>query len=100
MWAGVPSEPLCLHTQSLATAHIQFNLIQYIQYQFLIKKLIQYMQRGLGSRPGNFFQERRAATELLIFCLFKYSKFSTHSSNSTKFNWNLDYKNRHKVPKF
>eukprot|EP01023_Acetabularia_acetabulum_P042747 TRINITY_DN42607_c0_g1_i1.p1 TRINITY_DN42607_c0_g1~~TRINITY_DN42607_c0_g1_i1.p1 ORF type:complete len:200 (+),score=8.38 TRINITY_DN42607_c0_g1_i1:164-763(+) len=21
MWAGVPSEPLCLHTQSLATAH-------------------------------------------------------------------------------
>eukprot|EP01023_Acetabularia_acetabulum_P057478 TRINITY_DN6705_c0_g2_i1.p5 TRINITY_DN6705_c0_g2~~TRINITY_DN6705_c0_g2_i1.p5 ORF type:complete len:138 (+),score=0.39 TRINITY_DN6705_c0_g2_i1:983-1396(+) len=23
MWAGVPSEPLCLHTQSLATAHQQ-----------------------------------------------------------------------------
>eukprot|EP01023_Acetabularia_acetabulum_P040094 TRINITY_DN3882_c0_g1_i2.p2 TRINITY_DN3882_c0_g1~~TRINITY_DN3882_c0_g1_i2.p2 ORF type:complete len:145 (-),score=4.59 TRINITY_DN3882_c0_g1_i2:486-920(-) len=24
MWAGVPSEPLCLHTQSLATAHFFF----------------------------------------------------------------------------
>eukprot|EP01023_Acetabularia_acetabulum_P013263 TRINITY_DN16353_c0_g1_i7.p2 TRINITY_DN16353_c0_g1~~TRINITY_DN16353_c0_g1_i7.p2 ORF type:complete len:125 (-),score=21.04 TRINITY_DN16353_c0_g1_i7:31-405(-) len=23
MWAGVPSEPLCLHTQSLATAQVE-----------------------------------------------------------------------------
>eukprot|EP01023_Acetabularia_acetabulum_P011718 TRINITY_DN15456_c0_g1_i10.p3 TRINITY_DN15456_c0_g1~~TRINITY_DN15456_c0_g1_i10.p3 ORF type:complete len:135 (+),score=4.58 TRINITY_DN15456_c0_g1_i10:583-987(+) len=28
MWAGVPSEPLCLHTQSLATAHFPNNIMQ------------------------------------------------------------------------
>eukprot|EP01023_Acetabularia_acetabulum_P064605 TRINITY_DN8392_c0_g3_i2.p1 TRINITY_DN8392_c0_g3~~TRINITY_DN8392_c0_g3_i2.p1 ORF type:complete len:293 (-),score=-7.84 TRINITY_DN8392_c0_g3_i2:85-963(-) len=29
MWAGVPSEPLCLHTQSLATAQAQKQIITY-----------------------------------------------------------------------
>eukprot|EP01023_Acetabularia_acetabulum_P049374 TRINITY_DN5268_c0_g1_i7.p1 TRINITY_DN5268_c0_g1~~TRINITY_DN5268_c0_g1_i7.p1 ORF type:complete len:214 (+),score=-16.22 TRINITY_DN5268_c0_g1_i7:429-1070(+) len=37
MWAGVPSEPLCLHTQSLATAQnlqhkFLFNIIKYNYY--------------------------------------------------------------------
>eukprot|EP01023_Acetabularia_acetabulum_P046958 TRINITY_DN4912_c1_g1_i3.p1 TRINITY_DN4912_c1_g1~~TRINITY_DN4912_c1_g1_i3.p1 ORF type:complete len:124 (-),score=9.78 TRINITY_DN4912_c1_g1_i3:12-383(-) len=31
MWAGVPSEPLCLHTQSLATAQHIFQIIQLIK---------------------------------------------------------------------
>eukprot|EP01023_Acetabularia_acetabulum_P003376 TRINITY_DN11416_c0_g2_i3.p2 TRINITY_DN11416_c0_g2~~TRINITY_DN11416_c0_g2_i3.p2 ORF type:complete len:119 (-),score=10.46 TRINITY_DN11416_c0_g2_i3:9-365(-) len=35
MWAGVPSEPLCLHTQSLATAHC--TVIDHKFFNFLKK---------------------------------------------------------------
>eukprot|EP01023_Acetabularia_acetabulum_P025391 TRINITY_DN2430_c0_g1_i12.p4 TRINITY_DN2430_c0_g1~~TRINITY_DN2430_c0_g1_i12.p4 ORF type:complete len:101 (+),score=2.84 TRINITY_DN2430_c0_g1_i12:268-570(+) len=31
MWAGVPSEPLCLHTQSLATAQLQMKIFYWSQ---------------------------------------------------------------------
>eukprot|EP01023_Acetabularia_acetabulum_P063265 TRINITY_DN7929_c0_g4_i3.p5 TRINITY_DN7929_c0_g4~~TRINITY_DN7929_c0_g4_i3.p5 ORF type:complete len:188 (+),score=-2.74 TRINITY_DN7929_c0_g4_i3:36-566(+) len=35
MWAGVPSEPLCLHTQSLATAQFSPDLFNITKYKNL-----------------------------------------------------------------
>eukprot|EP01023_Acetabularia_acetabulum_P014410 TRINITY_DN17055_c0_g1_i1.p3 TRINITY_DN17055_c0_g1~~TRINITY_DN17055_c0_g1_i1.p3 ORF type:complete len:200 (-),score=25.12 TRINITY_DN17055_c0_g1_i1:761-1360(-) len=34
MWAGVPSEPLCLHTQSLATAQLIFVLEGSLEFNY------------------------------------------------------------------
>eukprot|EP01023_Acetabularia_acetabulum_P046631 TRINITY_DN4829_c0_g1_i13.p1 TRINITY_DN4829_c0_g1~~TRINITY_DN4829_c0_g1_i13.p1 ORF type:complete len:215 (-),score=-9.03 TRINITY_DN4829_c0_g1_i13:123-767(-) len=52
MWAGVPSEPLCLHTQSLATAQLsskwatlkfqqKFSIYFELQYNIIIIKIYQ-----------------------------------------------------------
>eukprot|EP01023_Acetabularia_acetabulum_P054294 TRINITY_DN6111_c0_g1_i3.p3 TRINITY_DN6111_c0_g1~~TRINITY_DN6111_c0_g1_i3.p3 ORF type:complete len:124 (-),score=3.72 TRINITY_DN6111_c0_g1_i3:42-413(-) len=56
MWAGVPSEPLCLHTQSLATAHTksQQHILQKTNKSW-IKALIFNITIPLYTVGSSFF---------------------------------------------
>eukprot|EP01023_Acetabularia_acetabulum_P038061 TRINITY_DN36368_c0_g1_i1.p1 TRINITY_DN36368_c0_g1~~TRINITY_DN36368_c0_g1_i1.p1 ORF type:complete len:171 (-),score=4.97 TRINITY_DN36368_c0_g1_i1:298-810(-) len=62
MWAGVPSEPLCLHTQSLATAQFnqnKSNIWKFAKKIILLKKIIclrNFVKKQTFCNKYSFFQ--------------------------------------------
>eukprot|EP01023_Acetabularia_acetabulum_P028138 TRINITY_DN2660_c0_g1_i7.p1 TRINITY_DN2660_c0_g1~~TRINITY_DN2660_c0_g1_i7.p1 ORF type:complete len:168 (+),score=6.02 TRINITY_DN2660_c0_g1_i7:763-1266(+) len=67
MWAGVPSEPLCLHTQSLATA--QLSNIHPINQQTIVPPLEITSTKENSTKQINakqFFSEVSQKSELIL----------------------------------
>eukprot|EP01023_Acetabularia_acetabulum_P032912 TRINITY_DN30763_c0_g1_i3.p2 TRINITY_DN30763_c0_g1~~TRINITY_DN30763_c0_g1_i3.p2 ORF type:complete len:101 (-),score=5.24 TRINITY_DN30763_c0_g1_i3:142-444(-) len=83
MWAGVPSEPLCLHTQSLATAQqysqtaIEILKItpilgnQNIYFDVVYKKIC---ARQLSSTCKKYNNHHTIIIQKIIYMLYVYSQ--------------------------
>eukprot|EP01024_Parvocaulis_polyphysoides_P051720 TRINITY_DN50_c0_g1_i21.p1 TRINITY_DN50_c0_g1~~TRINITY_DN50_c0_g1_i21.p1 ORF type:complete len:128 (+),score=7.31 TRINITY_DN50_c0_g1_i21:67-450(+) len=62
MWAVVPSEPLCLHTQSLATAK---NMQEYASAQRMIILFLRGLHEGRSENTNQVKSEKRWCMQLL-----------------------------------
>eukprot|EP01024_Parvocaulis_polyphysoides_P051723 TRINITY_DN50_c0_g1_i25.p1 TRINITY_DN50_c0_g1~~TRINITY_DN50_c0_g1_i25.p1 ORF type:complete len:107 (+),score=2.80 TRINITY_DN50_c0_g1_i25:67-387(+) len=61
MWAVVPSEPLCLHTQSLATAK---NMQEYASAQRMIILFLRGLHEGRSENTNQVKSEKRLPEQI------------------------------------